>query len=162
MKTIPEIKKEQEAKLSELFKTCGVFFAFSNEQFESNKTPLEEGEKYVTIGGGGYLPKGKVTEFKDGMSALDKWYKAEIKSNKARKAHILYELNNHEAFYTHDIEDTLECLGEGYSRVTPKHLNKYVQEFVFRFNNRNLGVLEQIEGIINNMVCRLKYKDLIA
>lgn len=49
-----------------------------------------------------------------------------------------------------------------YIRVTPKHLNKYVQEFVWRFNNRNFGVQQQIEGIITNMVCRLKYKDLIA
>lgn len=49
-----------------------------------------------------------------------------------------------------------------YIHVTPKHLNKYVQEFVFRFNNRNLGAAEQIDGIVRNMVCRLKYKDLIA
>lgn len=49
-----------------------------------------------------------------------------------------------------------------YIRVTPKHLNKYVQEFVWRFNNRNFVVQQQIESIITNMVCRLKYKDLIA
>lgn len=49
-----------------------------------------------------------------------------------------------------------------YISVTPKHLNKYVQEFVFRFNNRNLAVQQQIECIVVNMVCRLKYKDLIA
>jgi len=49
-----------------------------------------------------------------------------------------------------------------YIRVTPKHLNKYVQEFVFRFNNRNLAMEHQIDAIIDNMVCRLKYKDLIA
>ena len=49
-----------------------------------------------------------------------------------------------------------------YIRVTPKHLNKYVQEFVFRFNKRNLGVEQQMECIIANMVCRLKYKELVA
>ena len=49
-----------------------------------------------------------------------------------------------------------------YIRVTPKHLNKYVQEFVFRANNRNLGVKQQIDTIIKNMNCRLKYKQLIA
>lgn len=116
MKTIPEIKKEQATKLSELFKECGVFFAFSNEQFAENKTPLQEGEKYASIGAGGYLPKSKSPTFINGMAQLNKWYKAEIKANKGREAHILYELNNHEAFYTHDIEDTLECLGTGYSR----------------------------------------------
>jgi len=49
-----------------------------------------------------------------------------------------------------------------YIRVTPKHLNKYVQEFVFRFNNRNFDIQQQIEAVIANMACRLKYKDLIA
>ncbi len=49
-----------------------------------------------------------------------------------------------------------------YIHVTPKHLNKYVQEFTFRFNRRDLAVQQQMEGIITNMVCRLKYKELIA
>ena len=49
-----------------------------------------------------------------------------------------------------------------YISVSPKHLNKYVQEFVFRFNHRNFGVQQQVEGVIASMACRLKYKDLIA
>lgn len=117
MKTIPEIKKEQEDKMSELFKLTGVFFAFSSKQYEENKTPLEDGEYYVSMGGGGYLPKSKQKTFFDGLYDLDKWYKAEIKVNKARKEHILYELNNHEAYYTGCIQSTLECLGEDYTEA---------------------------------------------
>jgi transposase-like protein len=49
-----------------------------------------------------------------------------------------------------------------YIHVTPKHLNRYVQEFAFRFNHRNLAVQPQIDAIIRNMNCRLKYKELIA
>jgi len=49
-----------------------------------------------------------------------------------------------------------------YIHVTPKHLNKYVQEFTFRFNHREAGVQQQIDGVIRQMQCRLKYKDLIA
>ena len=49
-----------------------------------------------------------------------------------------------------------------YIHVTPKHLNKYVQEFTFRFNNRTFTTQQQIENLIENMVCRLKFKDLIA
>lgn len=133
MKTIPQIKKEQEDKMSELFKQCGVFFAFSNSQFTENKTPLTEGDKYVSIGGGGYCPKSKAESLYEGFDVNDKWYKAEIKANKARKAHILYELDNHEAYYTGDIQSTIDCLGEDYSR----------EEVLSVFRNRKAEILEE-------------------
>lgn len=115
MKTITEIKAEQENKVTDLIKECLMFFAFSNEQFAANKTPLAEGDKYTTIGGGAYLPKSKVPVYIAGTEAIDKWYKDEIKINNARKALIEYELANHEAYYTGSIEDTLSSLGDDYT-----------------------------------------------
>jgi hypothetical protein len=132
MKTISEIKKEQEDKMSVLFKECGVFFAFSNSQFQENKTPLAEGDKYVSIGGGGYCPKSKAKTLLDGFDINEAWYKAEIKANKARKSHILYELDNHEAYYTHDIQSTLDALGEDYTR----------EEVLKVFRNRKAEIVE--------------------
>lgn len=118
IKTITDIKKEQEDKISQLFKDCSVFFAFSNEQFEQNKTPLQEGEKYVSAGAGGYMPKGQVDNYLNGMDAINKWYKAEIKATKgARRANIAYELGNHEAYYTGDVSSTLDALGSDYTRA---------------------------------------------
>lgn len=108
MKNIPELKQEREAKHSELFKKVGLFWAFSNEQFIENKTPLREGEKYVSIGAGGYLPKGNVDEFTKGMDEISEWYKSEIKKNKAEEKEIAYELHNHECFYTNDISAVVE------------------------------------------------------
>lgn len=49
-----------------------------------------------------------------------------------------------------------------YVRPTRKHMNKYVQEFVFRYNNRNFDVQRQINTILQQSEVRLKYKDLIA
>jgi hypothetical protein len=49
-----------------------------------------------------------------------------------------------------------------YIRVTPRHLNKYVQEFVFRFNHRKFDTQAQIESLIANMEIRLTYKTLTA
>lgn len=117
MKSINEIKDLKEKKVSELIKECSMFFAFSDKQFEENKTPLQEGDKYVSmVGAGAFMPKSKAPEFMKGLDVIDKWYKAEIKANKARKQNIIYELNNHEAFYTGDIEDTLDTLGSDYTR----------------------------------------------
>lgn len=127
---LQEIKKTEEEMVSKLLNDCCVFFAFSNEQFQTNKTPLEEGEKYVSIGAGGYLPKSKLQLFNESFSNITKWKKNEIKNNKLRKDHILYELNNHEAFYTGELEDTLDALGSDYTLeevrdVYKKNVKKY-------------------------------------
>ena len=116
MSTIHEIKKEEQAKYDLLFKECLVFFAFSNQQFIESKTPLQEGEKYVSIGAGGYMPKGKLDAFSTGMKVIKKWKKETMKQNKElRRANIAYELANHEAYYTGEISDTLSALGKEYT-----------------------------------------------
>ena len=114
-KTVGDIRQEREDKISELFKNCGVFFAFSNEQFAENKTPLKEGEKYVSMGAGGYLPKGKSDELLKGMKDIKKWFKEATKDKKTRIELIKFELANHEAYYTGELEDTLSALGEGFT-----------------------------------------------
>jgi hypothetical protein len=115
MKSVAELKEERQNKNSELFNKVGLFWAFSNEQFNTSKTPLKEGEKYVSIGAGGYLPKGNVDELLKGLEEIKKWYNGEIKKNKAEEAEIIYELHNHECFYTNDITDVVEMFKDTYS-----------------------------------------------
>lgn len=111
MKTYQEIRKQSEDKLSDLIRECGVFFAFSNSQFAESKTPLKEGDKYVSIGHGGYMPKSNVKMFMDGQDEIEAWEKQEIKAAKQLKEdHITFELNNHECLYTGDISDALVVL----------------------------------------------------
>jgi len=106
-----EIREQAQEKRTELFKAVGLFFAFSTEQFNESKTPLREGEKYVSIGAGGYLPKDNVDKFIEGMSSIRKWENSEIKKQKdAKIEHIKYELSNHECYYTHDITNALAVL----------------------------------------------------
>lgn len=105
------IRKQASEKLNALMSECGIFFAFSNEQFAENKTPLQEGEKYVSIGAGGYMPKSKVYDYLEGSKLINQWEKSEIKKLKdGKEQHILYELRNHECFYTCDIEDAANVL----------------------------------------------------
>ncbi len=115
MKTLTEIRKEEEEKHTQLFSECGLFWAFSNEQFATNKTPLQEGEKYVSIGAGGYMPKHNIDKFEKGMKEIGKWRKGEIKSNKLQYKQIAYELSNHECYYTGDISDVVDLFAGTYS-----------------------------------------------
>jgi len=117
MKTILEIKKDRETSTTELMNSCGVFWAFSRSQFEENKTPLKEGEKYVDIGAGGFMPKGNVDKYIAGMKEIAINFKNQIAENGVQVDHILYELHNHECFYTGNIDSAFEVLEhEGYSK----------------------------------------------
>lgn len=68
--------------------------------------------------------------------------------------------------YTNTIEGFWSQFKKGikstYHKTTRKHLQKYANEFTFKYNYRNLDAEQQLQCIIKNMNCRLKYKDLIA
>ena len=109
-------RTEREKQVNELMKSLGVFWAFSKKRFDENKTPLQAGDKYVDIGAGGFMPKSNIDKFTDGMKAITDEFNAKMKEQKARREHIHYELNNHEAYYTRDITSTLDALGDEFTR----------------------------------------------
>lgn len=120
--TQPTTRKHPRTKRSDdmnaLMEKCQVFWAFSNKQFDEGRTKLNlvTGEKLIDIGAGGFMPAKHKQEYIDGMKAIYIEFKAAMKDAKTRRAHILYELNNHEAFYSRDIESTLDALGDDFTR----------------------------------------------
>jgi len=49
-----------------------------------------------------------------------------------------------------------------YHMVTPKHLQKYVNEIVFRYNTKKMSECERIKEVMLHLEGRLKYKNLIG
>lgn len=115
MENIQSLRDKRQEKTSQALKDNKVFFAFSDKQFEENKTPLEEGDKYVSLGMGGYCPKKNVDEFFEDMKGINQWFKDSVKDNNLREELIAFELSNHEAYYTGEIEDTMEALGSEFT-----------------------------------------------
>lgn len=116
MNSIGELKQIEQTKLSEIFKECGVFWAFSNEQFEENKTTLEEGDTYVSIGAGGYIPKSKKDLYKNKSIELNAWYRLEVSNmENGIEKEIEYELCNHECYYTGDIDVVVDIFSGIYT-----------------------------------------------
>lgn len=111
-----DLKKEKEAKFNALAKECSLFFAFSNYSFLKNKTPLRPGEKYVSLGAGGYMPKGNVKRYLNGIKEINKWYKKAINDNKLRRSNIVHAILNYEALYTGEIDDVMDELGSDYTK----------------------------------------------
>ena len=97
------VDKEQTA----LFKELGVFFAFSKLQFNEGK---KEGVKYINMGSGMLCPKPNVERLINELHSIYvEGAKRDIAKN-GREGVIRYELNNHEALYTYDIDSTVDAL----------------------------------------------------
>jgi hypothetical protein len=117
MHSLGEIKNEQEKRISELIKSVDLFFAFSQTQFAEGAKlhPLKEGDKYIQVFGGGILPKSNYEAYKQGLADIEAWYTEATSDPAMRRALIIYELGNHEAFYNGDIQPVLDMLGDGYT-----------------------------------------------
>lgn len=91
-----------------LFKELGVFFAFSNKQFEEQRQP---GVDYCTVlDAGDCVPKSNAAEFAQRLSSLHKEFRKKQLTEKGIEKIIEEELVNHECFYTGEIDDAVEAL----------------------------------------------------
>lgn len=95
-------------KHTELFNELGVFFAFSNKQFEEQK---QEGVEYCSVlGAGDCVPKHNAGKFAKRLSAIHREGREKELAEKGIDKIIEEQLVNHECFYTGDISDAVEAL----------------------------------------------------
>lgn len=80
--------------------------------------------------------------------------------------HHRHQYVNQAGFTTNALEGHWSELKKGiqaiYHKVSRHHLNKYVQEFAFKYNWRTFDVQSQINGILIDCNGRLKLRDLKA
>lgn len=67
--------------------------------------------------------------------------------------------------YTNTIENFWGLLKRGlfgiYHNTSRKHLQKYIDEFVFRYNTRKYNDIQRFDILLTNTNCRLKYCELV-
>jgi len=92
-----------------------------------------------------------------GYNGMEYWYAHKRVKHQA-KVYVV------EDSHTNGIENFWSIFKRGiigvYHNVSKKHLDKYVQEFVFRYNTRNLTSKGRIELLIAHSDSRIKRKDL--
>lgn len=96
-----------EAAQTKLFNDTGAFFAFSNKQFDEGK---KEGVKYASLGAGLICPTDKAQMLVDGLESIIKSGIAQDIAENGIDKIIARELANYEAFYTYEIDDTVDAL----------------------------------------------------
>lgn len=111
-----QLNKHFDSEFTKLLEKYNGFYAFSNKQFDEAK---KEGLKYISLDGGLLLGRSIDSELK-GTEWADKFYE-ELEAVTKESARldleeyglqriIKYELDNHEADYTWDIQSAFESL----------------------------------------------------
>lgn len=133
--TYEELTKEYKDKISAILEKNEVFFAFNNEQLkeEVEKFNISKDNKMARIGAGGYLPVKNLKSFQNENKEATKWLKDQKKKLREDKAElekaILYELENHECFYTGDITDAYRLFPELDKKEVTKIYKKYANAY---------------------------------
>jgi transposase-like protein len=100
-----------------------------------------------------------VSDVWNGYNGLNKDFQHEIVNHKSN------EFKNEVGFHTNGIESFWSLLKRGicgiYHQTSVKHLNKYCDEFAFRYNTREIET-ERFTLSLLKAEKRLTYKDLIA
>lgn len=119
MKTLSQYTEQA---TTDLMNQYGAFFAFSNEQFNAKK---KEDVKYTNCGHGLICPKEHAKALIEGILSIGKLGRKRDMDENGRDKIIERELFNHEAFYTGDIQDTVDAL-EQYG-ITADQVNAVYQ-----------------------------------
>ncbi|MFP3835600.1 IS1595 family transposase [Chryseobacterium sp. SIMBA_028] len=95
-----------------------------------------------------------------GYTGLDKYYDHRIIDHSKKEYVSLQDSSVH----TNNIEGSWNILKKSvsgmYNHVSKKHLQKYVDEFVYRFNLRKVSDQEKFRYLLSNSNIRTKYKEL--
>lgn len=107
-KNFNEVKKEYDEKYNEEFKKTGVFWAFTNTQFDENKTHKDAPDsEYLSVGLGGYIHKSNKDKLDNFNNVIAPQLKKEFADSIDINDLIDYELVNHECYYTYDYSDVV-------------------------------------------------------
>ena len=115
VKSISELKKEQQGKLSAIFDRYGIFFAFSTQQFNEQR---KGGVTYARGTGGMLIPENNVDDYRAAICQHVKDCDAEFRKHVPLDNYIAYELANHEAWYTGSVSAAFSAVRGAYPECT--------------------------------------------
>lgn len=128
MKKFIEIKEEFDNRKNEELSKTGIFYAFSNEQFDENKTHKDAPDnEYMRIFGGAFIHKSNKEKlddyFKNILPQLEKDFTNKIKIDDL----IEYELGNHECYYTGEWFEIVPLIASYYPTISREEISEKIK-----------------------------------
>lgn len=121
----------------ELMKT-GIFFAFSNEQFEENKIPKEaKDNEFISCGMGMFIHKSNKKKLDDFFATTEKELKKELKEKTTIEEMIQYELINHECYYTQEPLEILDLIQSYYQETPEEEIKQKIESIYSKTYKKN-------------------------
>lgn len=146
IKNFYKIKEEFDNKSqNELHKT-GIFYAFSNSQWEEYRTYKENStdKDYLTVYGGAYIHKNDKSKLDNYFKNILPKLKKELVNNVGIDSIIEYELINHECFYTEEWNVIIPVI-ENYLGSDISERNDIAEQIEIIYNknyNKNMEAFE--------------------
>ncbi len=134
-----KIKEEYDKTYNEELNKTGIFWAFSNDQFNENKTHKDAPDnEYHSIGYGGYIHKSNIDKYKHFIKDVAPKLKADFVSKINIDDLIKYELINHECYYTGDYSEVEDIVSSYYDMSKDEIHNKVKNVYM----NKNIDDLD--------------------
>lgn len=136
-----DLKDEYDKKYDEELKRTGIFWAFSNKQFDDNKPYKNAPDKeYFAIGGGGYAHQSDKEKVKKFFNEIAPKLKSEFIGKVKIEDMIEYELINHECFYTGDYIEVVDIISSYYSELSKKEICNKIKEVYNKIKEKNIEI----------------------
>ncbi len=138
-KNFNEVKKEYDQKYHDEFNKTGVFWAFTNAQFDENKTHKDAPDsEYLSIGCGGYIHKSNKEKLDNFNNVIAPQLKKEFVNNIELNDFIDYELINHECYYTYDYSEVVDKVKYYFEIKSDKALEMVKKRFYDNIERGNI------------------------
>lgn len=138
-KNFNEVKKEYDQKYHDEFNKTGVFWAFTNAQFDENKTHKDAPDsEYLSIGCGGYIHKSNKEKLDNFNNVIAPQLKKEFIKNIELNDFIDYELANYESYLDYDYSQVAYIISDYYNLSNDKALEIVKKRFYENIERGNI------------------------
>ena len=138
-KNFNEVKKVYDQKYHDEFNKTGVFWAFTNAQFDENKTHKDAPDsEYLSIGCGGYIHKSNKEKLDNFNNVIAPQLKKEFIKNIELNDFIDYELANYESYLDYDYSQVAYIISDYYNLSNDKALEIVKKRFYENIERGNI------------------------